>query len=462
MSAVVLNMQESLSRSMKSPVMPFGEFLPALFRALDKEGVRYCVLRNYEEFPYNNIGRDVDFLTYPSDLPGVSRALRSIQGIHIVGYTERHYVASFFLAGISTVQQARALQIDFDLSLTWKGLPYLPADAVLRAVIQRFAGDSTFFVPSPVHEAIISLLASLLIGGWLKAKYLPQVQQSFIDHRSEVIAALLPQFGLRTATRLVDSVAGGDRARILGCVRSLRTSMALRNLSHRPFHSVLVIARHYAGELTIRYSPKMLHTVCIFGSDVSNNTAIIDTLMSLLQSTAVVVEKHHLRSARSLGSQSWDIPSNADFYDDSPRGWLTFITIATLLLIKGWVTQLAEKKNLTLRIYDGCHHELLFNLKEYRYGGPKWFARLIGKLFPSPDLWILLDVPDNTLQSSRQEIVSVEIFRQREAYRSFVKTRKRYIILDAGKQPVNVADEVYAAIVETLALCTERQLRKRF
>ncbi|MGO9316233.1 MAG: hypothetical protein ACLPXT_15930 [Terracidiphilus sp.] len=442
--------------------MSFGEFLAALFQALDKEGVRYCVLRNYEDFPINNKGRDVDFLINTFDLPGVSRALFSIKGIRIVGYSERHYVASFFLAGVCTSPQARALQIDFDLSLTWKGMLYLSADAVLGAMIPRPAGNSTFFVPSSVHEAIISLLSSLLIGGWLNDKYLPQIRHTLTDNRSEVIASLSPQFGLNTATRLVDSVTSGDRARILGCVQSLRVSLALHNLLHRPVHSALAIVRHYGGELAIRYSPKTLHSVCIFGLDVSDNTMIIDTLMPLLQSMAVVVEKRRLRPAVSLGRQSCDIFPCTDFFDDAPRSWLTSMAYTIMLLINTWVTQLAEKRNLTLRIYDGCHHELSFNPKEYGYGGPEWFARLIGKLFPSPDLWILLDAPALALQSSSQKFYSTETLRQREAYLSFVKTRKRYIILDVRKPTAGIAEEAYAAIIDTLALCTNRQLKNRF
>jgi hypothetical protein len=442
--------------------MPFGEFLAALFQALDKEGVRYCVLRNYEDFPINNIGRDVDFLIYPFDLPGVNRALRSIQGIRIVGYTERHYVASFFLAGVSTSLQSRALQLDFDLSLTWKGLPYLPADAVLKAVISRPAGNSTFFVPSPVHEAIISLLASLLIGGWLNEKYLHHVRQIFTDNRLEVIASLFPQFGLKAATRLVDSVTGGDRARILGCVRSLRVSLALCSLMHKPIHSVYAIARHYGSELTIRYSSMTLHTVCIFGLDVSTNNAIIDALIPLLQSMAVVVERRHLSPALSFCRQSWDIPPHAEILGDAPRRWLVSMIFDVSLLINTWVTQLAEKRNLTLRIFDSFYQELSFNPRKYRYGGLMRFARLVGKLFPSLDLWILLDISEKVLQSSNQELLPTQTHRQREAYRSFVKTRKRYFILDLGMPSANIIEEAYAAIIDTLELCTEEQFRKRF
>jgi hypothetical protein len=157
-----------------------------------------------------------------------------------------------------------------------------------------------------------------------------------------------------------------------------------------------------------------------------------------------------------------DIPPGTVFIDDAPRGCLASITIAILILIKEWVTRLAVKTNLTFCILDGCHHELSFNPKKYRYGGPKWFAHLIGILFPSPDLWILLDIPANVSQSNRQNYLPTETIRQREAYRAFVKTKTRYIILDAERSQASVTEEAYAAIIDALTLRTDKQLRNRF
>jgi hypothetical protein len=52
--------------------------------------------------------------------------------------------------------------------------------------------------------------------------------------------------------------------------------------------------------------------------------------------------------------------------------------------------------------------------------------------------------------------------REREAYRSFVKTRKKYIILDAERSQTSVTEEAYAAIIDALTLLTDRQLKNRF
>jgi hypothetical protein len=448
--------------TLQRPAKPFSEFFVALIQALAAEGVRYCILRNYEGFPTGNVGNDIDFLISATQLPRAIIALRSIQGIKIVGYTERHYLASVFLEGIFQAPTFRALQIDFELMLPWKGLPFLAADAVLESAIPRVAGNATFFVPSPIHEAITSLFTSLVIGGQLKEKYFPKVQLTFADDRSSAISALLPQFGVKVATRLVDSVIGGDRRTVLGCVRPLRASLALRSLLRRPARSVLAIVRHYTNEFLFRFSPKTLETVNILGLDGGGKTTVVETLIPLLRSSAVVVEKDHPRTQLSLVRESSEMAPGEEFNAQTPRSPLVSMAKVVAWLLDEWLNQFFGKRNLTLRITENCWCDLLAAPGRYRYGGPKWFARFVGKLFPSPDLWIMLDPLADNLQSTDLEVRPAEIRRQLDIYRTFVKTRRRSVILDASQPTDRVTESAYAAINDTLAQRADRRLKGRF
>jgi hypothetical protein len=434
----------------------------ALFQALDAEGVRFCVLRNYQGFPASNIGNDIDLLISPSDLPRVIRVIRSIKGICVVGYAERHCVASVFLEGISQDRDSRALQIDFDLCLTWKGLPYLLTDAVLEAAIPRQAGNLSFLVPSPVHEAISSLLASLLVGGWLKEKYFPQVQRTFDSDRSEVVAALKPLFGQKLSTRLVNAVIEGNRRKLLGCVRPLRIALLLRSLWHRPLHSVLAIVRHYAGEFAFRHSSRSRETVFILASDGEGKSNIAEALMPGLQAVAAMVEKRPLWPRLPVARRSLESTPGIDCHAPSPTGSSVSMVEAVLWTVNEWLSQFAEKRNFTLIIRESYYPDLLINPQSCRYGGSKWFARLVGKFIPSPVLWILLDPADEGLPSRNTERPGGNTYRQREAYRAFVMTRKNHVILNASQPVAELTEEAYAAIIETLARRADRQLRKRF
>jgi len=429
-----------------------------LFQSLEAARVRPCVLRNYEGFPTSNIGNDIDFLISPSDLPRALRAIRSLNGIRIVGYAERSYVASVFLEGISRNTNSCALEIDFDLSLTWKGLPFLSAEAVLEAAIPRSAGNAAFFTPSPVHEAIISLFASLLIGGWLKEKYFPQVQHTFAGNSSKVIAALSPQFGLMASTHLVDAVIKGNRQRLLACVRPLRRALLLRSLWHRPVRSIFAILRHYASEFAFRYSPQTLETVLILASNGCEKTKVIDALISRLHSVAARVEKRMFRPRLPIRRKLQEIAPGQDSHALVSRSSFVFMAYAVLWMMVEWLSQFAKKKSLTLEIRESCYHDLLINSHRSPFSVPMRFARFIGKFIPSPVLLILLDPAAEGLQSNYHELPSGKATWQLEAIHFFVKARIHDVILDTSQPADIITEGAYAAIIDQLAQRADRKL----
>lgn len=454
-----VNMQMTPPLSSLSPVLPLSEFLPAFFRALDAENVRFCVLRNYEGFPAINLGSDVDLLIQPDALPRALRAIRSIHGVRIVSSMRRSYVASVFVEGIASTGESRSLQLDFLWSLSWKEMPYVPAGDVLRLAARHAAGNVSFLVPMPVHEAIISLLASLLYGGWAKEKYLPQVRQLFAAHKADVIAALSPQFGPGPSARLVSSVIGGDREEIHRRVRPLRVALSLRSLPRRPMRTLQGIAEYYAREIAVRFSPGNIFTVCIVGPDEFINTEVIEKLMPMLHSTAKSVERHHVLPHFPCARESSNSFVSKAAHARIPGGYLASMARIVLWLLKEWTSQFIGKKHFTLRISDNCYHDLLINPERYAYSGPIWFARLFGRITPSPGLWVLLDPDAETLQTKSQDAPLAETVRKIECCRDFVNATRKFIILDAGRPAASVAEGAYAAIINALAQHSDEKLR---
>ncbi len=423
-------MPEVLSPPSRPAALPFSEFLGQLFQALPAAGVRPCVLRNYQDFPARNIGNDIDLLIAPSALPSALRALRSLSGVRIAGYSERPSVANVLLAGISQQSESRALEIDFDLSLTWKGLPYLSTEEVLEAAIPHPAGDATFFAPAPVHEAIVSLFASLLIGGWLKEKYFPRVRQTFAANRSEVIAALSPSFGMKLSAQLADAVIAGDRSRMTGLIRPLRRALLLRSLRRRPLRAMAAIVRHYGSELCFRHAPQSRESVSILSPGASSQLRLAEALLPRLQSVAVKVE-----------SKTEVVPARRGF-----GLWIAALRWG----MEEWRRALTERKDLTLTLREGGWPACP--------GLPAWLARLAASLTPSPDLCILLE-PRAGLNSAESRAESAASL---EACRAFLKSRKRSIILDAGRPAESVAEDASAAILDALAQRATKRLEKRF
>jgi len=455
-------MQEALSPPSERPVLPFKEFLAALFKALETENVRYCILRNYQGFLANNIGNDIDLLISPAQLPNALHAIRSLDSIRIVGYTERPCVANVFLEGISQNTASRALQIDLDLSLTWKGLPYLSADAVLDAAISRAAGNVSFFVPSPVHEAIISLFSSLLIGGWLKERYFPTIQQTFATDKSEVIAALLPGFGHKAAARLADSVIEGDRRKILSCIRPLRIALLQHSMLNSPFCNSSAIVRHYICEFSFRHSTHTRETVAILTSGDCDDPLISEALLPRLQSVAVVVEKRVFGPQMLSESATLGLVHRTKSRADASSGTFTFVAKAAIWMMKEWLSRLAGKKNLTLLIYEGGYYNQLVSNHRRQQGYWAWFARRVGKLALSPILCILLAIDADRLQSRESANISEATKGKGKSIGALVKIKMNCTALDANLPVERITEKAYTAIINVLAMRAECRLRKRF
>jgi hypothetical protein len=365
------------------------------------------------------------------------------------------------LAGVSVAPGARALQVDFYLALTWKGIPYLQIDRVLQAAITHRAGELNFFVPHPVHEAIVSLFAGLLLGGTLKEKYFPQAQRTFAAAKLEAVDALRPQFGLKVATRLVDSVIDGDRPKVIACVRPLRAALALRSL-RRPFRSARNIVRHYALEFKARCTPADLETVCILGPSGCGATAIIEGLMPILQSSSVLVEKRDSGPRLQPLVHSPGMPLSTQ-KDAKQRGNYFTSSVSVLRwLLEEWQSQFVGKTLPTLRVCESGYYELLADSGSSSWSGPKWILRLVGRLLPPADLWILLAPSAECSQSIGQTVPPSYALNQIEAYRSFLMASKRHVILDASKPPAAVTEDAYTSIIDALAERADKQLKSRF
>jgi thymidylate kinase len=115
-------------------------------------------------------------------------------------------------------------------------------------------------------------------------------------------------------------------------------------------------------------------------------------------------------------------------------------------LIEEWYAHLFLDKRWTVLICDRYYHDLLVDPMRYRYGGPSWIARLIGRLMPQPELWVLLDAPADVLQARKQEVTWKESARQRQEYAVFVSRQRKHVIVDAA-QPL---DKMVAELMHLL------------
>jgi thymidylate kinase len=88
-------------------------------------------------------------------------------------------------------------------------------------------------------------------------------------------------------------------------------------------------------------------------------------------------------------------------------------------------------------------------------------AKLVGRVFPQPDLVILLDAPPEVLHARKREVSFEETTRQREAYLELVHQLPNGHVVDASKPVHEVVADAERIILDHVAARTARRLKSR-
>ena len=115
----------------------------------------------------------------------------------------------------------------------------------------------------------------------------------------------------------------------------------------------------------------------------------------------------------------------------------------------------------TLVLLDRYYQDLLVHPHGYRYGGPLWLARLVGRFVPRPHLVILLDAPAEVIQARKPELPFEETARQREAYLEVGEGLSNAHVVDTSQPLDAVVDEVERIILEYMAQRTAQRLEPK-
>jgi thymidylate kinase len=176
--------------------------------------------------------------------------------------------------------------------------------------------------------------------------------------------------------------------------------------------------------------------IVILGPDGAGKSSVIHGLMQRLGQSGRTVMMRHLKPQIIIPKRGKQGAIVVDPHGKKPRSFLLSFIKIWVWLIEEWYAHLFQDKRNALLICDRYYHDLLVDPVRYRYGGPEWGAKFVGRLMPKPDLWVLLDASADVLQARKQEVSAEETARQRDAYLLFIRRQGNHAIVDAS-QPLD-------------------------
>ena len=201
-------------------------FLTTFFASLEANGVRYSLLRNYDNL-YADTATDVDVVVSEYSVGRFERCLREaaertgFRFVHAARYVNYSQVYWHPLGGF--------LRLDYETEVRWRLFNVLSARQVLDA--RRRHGE--FFIPHPAHESVILYLAA--IGrGVLSKRYRQQLARLHTQcaDKNKLQCALIAAFGEVGGALAEFQAQAAARQPDSGMVRRVRLSLMWQTFHH--------------------------------------------------------------------------------------------------------------------------------------------------------------------------------------------------------------------------------------
>jgi thymidylate kinase len=459
-----LHRSESGHRVAGSGTRPGGGHVPRAagggLPPLRTAGVPFCVLRNRDRIPSGLItGSDVD-LILPAGT-SVAKLIALLADLKPVQIVPHHANLEIYLP-----VGERCLHVDLLIGdREWRGAPYLRNTEILAAA----EDDGGIVVASRLHQAFCAWFSSLTRMRIFKPRYVTLIESTAKHSRAELSQLLQATFGDPLGARLLKLADDGQLQESNSLAGKCRRAIWLRSFRQRPLATLGGVARHYASELKLWIKPRGL-CVAILGPDGAGKSAvcsgITDATKAELPFSKIEVEHLYQRALPRLSElrkgrlrRKPAQPSvTHDPHGKKPHTFVVAIFCLLYSVMDQWLSRVwwgrFKLSQNRLLLHDRHMMEIMVDPKRFRYGGPGWFARLVSRFSPSPDLVILLDAPADVLQSRKKEVPFEETQRQRECYRDMVSAHPRHRIIDASLSKEHVVQDVKRAIADELAART--------
>jgi energy-coupling factor transporter ATP-binding protein EcfA2 len=169
--------------------------LTAWFAVMFATNTRYCVLRNYKHLP-KQVGNDLDILIDDSSKDAATSLLRRLaveQGwTHLVSIPFSSTVAHSFFKDVDA--KLLTLHIDIVTDFQYWGVRFFDPESVLNH--RRHLRN--FYIPSPVHEAVLLVLKDRFFRGSIRKAYQARIHEliPFREEANEIIRLSRLRFAL--------------------------------------------------------------------------------------------------------------------------------------------------------------------------------------------------------------------------------------------------------------------------
>ena len=439
---------------------PESCILKLVFNYLNKAGVRYAVLRNFEALPDSVNGGDLDLMIHPDDtisaLELVHEAIKDAGGTAI-GVTRSPGFRQILAFGRDPMAESEwwGLCLDIFDEVLYFGVVPLISDSIWIDGCEKIRDIS---VLRPELAAVLGVLKEVLYNGIVAPRYRDQAMEAF-KLSSNYISRWLMPLGDTGITKLSTIIINNpDREHAAIEVRKLRRYLLLKAIFDSPVRLLTKFSAFIWSRVSRVWSPGGL-VIAVLGTDGAGKSTIISAIAPTLSAaTHGSVVFKHLRPgllpplARIRGQQPEQVGPVTNPHASMPSGFLGSLirlVYATIDYIFGyWVLvwpKIAKVPSAVV-VFDRYAYDLMIDPKRFRIGLPtkliSWFCLFV----PKPDIILCLYASASLVVLRKQELPLEEVVRQTSALREFALSNSRAVLISTEGTVDETRDRVLLAV----------------
>lgn len=444
-----------------------ADILQTFLSLLDRNNIRYLILKNDNGLPFENFSKDVDIVIEPGQYKKAASLLRSVYKIGGVTHYKINKFERLRCWYGFNIETKFAIHIDLLEGFLHKGFEMFPFEEMYR---HSYKNSNGIYVLDDVYSCLLLLLHSTICYHSIKEKYVKQISQEYHRSKSEINNIICRLFPTIASVKLIQLLEKEDYKTIANNGRWFSRQSKKRIFLKRPFFTIYNICDFLWEKIQRIIVNKTKYNIflSVHAPDGTGKTTFIQSLAEQLGFFFVcnaedLVRIYHFRpmllpnlgaAGEKMGMMKQDknftVPHRAkpasllSSFVRMAYYWIDYLIGMPLILRKN-----SQFDKIT--IFDRYIYDFLVDPYRTRIKLPYWIRRIFTIMVKQPRILFILNAPADVIYARKQELDKKEIERQLMEFRKLSRLRNCVYMLDATHTPQEIAQEAVKVIIDIFA-----------